>query len=105
MGAIRAIGAALERGEFPGPPLVDGALIVLGGALLLAPGYVTDLVGFGLLIPWSRHLVRRAVIRWLRRKVERGEVLFRSRSRRSGPDAPPPVSEGLIIDVTPEDEA
>jgi UPF0716 protein FxsA len=104
LGAIRDIGAALDRGESPGTPIIDGALIVFGGALLLAPGYLTDLVGFSLLVPWTRRLVRRAVVRWLRRKIERGEVLFRSPRRRSGPDGPSPGNEGLVIDVTPEDE-
>jgi UPF0716 protein FxsA len=65
----------VEAGTVPGRELVDGALIVLAGALLLAPGFVTDAVGLLLLLPpvrgsvrsFARHrLERRAAYRYFR---------------------------------------
>lgn len=56
----RKLQAASARGEIPAKEVVDGALILFGGALLLTPGFVTDIVGLALLLPPSRAVVRRA---------------------------------------------
>jgi UPF0716 protein FxsA len=53
-----------EEGKVPAAAVVDGALILLGGALLLAPGFVTDELGLLLLLPPTRALFRA----WLRRR-------------------------------------
>ena len=68
-GALTRIQIALRQGSMPTTELVDGALIVAGGALLLTPGFITDLVGFALLIPPSRVLVRRALVARFRSRV------------------------------------
>lgn len=60
-GALRRIQDVIAKGSMPTTELVDGALIVLAGALLLTPGFITDGVGFALLIPPSRALVRKAL--------------------------------------------
>jgi UPF0716 protein FxsA len=57
-GAWRRFNEALAAGRFPGKEVVDGLLIVVGGTLLLAPGFVTDIVGLVFLIPPTRALVR-----------------------------------------------
>ena len=44
----------LERGGIPGKELTDGFLILLGGALLLTPGFLTDIVGLTLILPFTR---------------------------------------------------
>lgn len=51
----------LNAGELPGLELVEGFMLAIGGALLLTPGFVTDAIGFTLLIPYSR----RPIARWL----------------------------------------
>lgn len=65
--------AALARGEVPTKEATDGALIMLGGALLLTPGFLTDAFGLVLLLPPTRAAVkrvaRRALGRWARRRV------------------------------------
>jgi UPF0716 protein FxsA len=68
-GALGRIQATLSRGAMPTTDLVDGALIVVAGALLLTPGFITDGVGFLLLIPPSRALVRRALAARFRDRV------------------------------------
>lgn len=59
----------IDAGVVPGRELVDGALIVLAGALLLAPGFVTDAVGMLLLLPPVRAGVRTFTRRRLERRV------------------------------------
>lgn len=53
---------ALERGETPAEAMLEGPLLLVAGILLLLPGFVTDLVGFLLLIPPLR---RRLLLHWL----------------------------------------
>lgn len=60
---------AIAAGRAPARETFDGAMIVVGGALLLAPGFITDLVGFALLAPPTRALMRGAVARLARRRM------------------------------------
>jgi UPF0716 protein FxsA len=60
---------ALSEGRMPGRETMDGAMIMLGGALLLAPGFITDVFGFALLIPPTRALLRGIVARLAKRRV------------------------------------
>ena len=57
--AWRRLQAAIARGEVPTNEAIDGVLVVIGGALLLTPGFVTDAVGLLFLFPASRTLARR----------------------------------------------
>lgn len=63
-GAWRRFNEALAQGRFPGKEVVDGLLIVVGGTLLLAPGFLTDIVGLILLIPPTRAVVRAVLKRF-----------------------------------------
>jgi len=62
--AWRRFNEALAQRRFPGKEVVDGALILVGGTLLLAPGFLTDIVGVILLVPPTRALVRRLLRRF-----------------------------------------
>ena len=53
---------SLARGEIPANELVNGAVIVVGGALLLLPGFLSDVVGLFCLIPFTRRLIAAWVI-------------------------------------------
>jgi UPF0716 protein FxsA len=57
-GAWRRFNQALAERRFPGKEVVDGLLIVIGGTLLLTPGFLTDIAGLVLLIPPTRAIVR-----------------------------------------------
>jgi UPF0716 protein FxsA len=61
-GAWRRFNEALAQRRFPGREVVDGVLIVIGGTLLVTPGFITDIVGLFFLIPPTRALAR-AVLR------------------------------------------
>jgi UPF0716 protein FxsA len=60
---------ALSQGRVPASETFDGAMIMLGGSFLLAPGFITDVIGFALLIPPTRALFRTVVARFARRRV------------------------------------
>ena len=67
--AWRAVQVALAEGRMPGSEIVDGALVLAGGVLLLTPGFITDAAGFLLVVPPTRALVRRLTRVWLLRRV------------------------------------
>jgi len=57
--------------------LMDGAIILAGGLLLLTPGFCTDLFGFVLLTPMTRKIIKVWLKKWLDVKIQRGEINFR----------------------------
>ncbi|HWB69886.1 MAG TPA: FxsA family protein [Solirubrobacterales bacterium] len=57
--AWRRFNQALAERRFPGKEVADGAMIVVGGTLLLTPGFITDIFGLIFLVPPTRALVRR----------------------------------------------
>jgi UPF0716 protein FxsA len=61
----RRLREARSRGEFPTSELADAALLVLGGALLLTPGFITDIFGLLFLFPGPRKLVKGGMRRFL----------------------------------------
>jgi UPF0716 protein FxsA len=63
-GAWRRFNEALAQRRFPGKEVVDGLLIVVGGTLLLTPGFLTDIVGLVLLVPPTRAIIRRLLRRF-----------------------------------------
>jgi UPF0716 protein FxsA len=58
VGVFRRIRGALDAGRVPGPELLDAALLLVAGLLLVIPGFVTDFFGLLLLLPPVRALVR-----------------------------------------------
>lgn len=63
-GAWRRFNEAIAQRRFPGKEVADGVLIVIGGTLLLTPGFITDVVGALFLLPPTRALARRALRRY-----------------------------------------
>jgi UPF0716 protein FxsA len=63
-GAWRRFNEALAQRRFPGKEVADGVLIVIGGTLLLTPGFLTDIAGLFLLIPPTRAIARRVLRRF-----------------------------------------
>jgi UPF0716 protein FxsA len=81
---------ALAEGRIPHREVMDGVLIIVGGAFLLAPGFLTDIVGLILLIPPSRSLVRRALTRVLIARRFRVVRMASGWPGRNGPRRPAP---------------
>jgi UPF0716 protein FxsA len=64
--------SALAGGRPPARETIDGALVIVGGALMLAPGFITDAFGALLLLPPSRAVVRRGILRNARSRLFAG---------------------------------
>jgi UPF0716 protein FxsA len=68
LGVLARIQAALDQGRMPSTEVADGALILLAGALMIAPGFVSDVLAILLLLPPTRALVRRPLLRAVSRR-------------------------------------
>ena len=74
IGVVRRISTAVQGGRVPGRELADGALIILAGALLITPGFVSDILGIALLLPPVRAVVRPILVTALARRALVGRV-------------------------------
>ena len=90
--AWRALTAAIESGRMPATELADGALILVGGTLMLTPGFVTDAFGILLILPFTRPVARRLLTQVVTRK------LTSSNTRRPGPGSGGSVVRGEVVD-------
>jgi UPF0716 protein FxsA len=73
-------GSAGTGGRPPTREVVDGVLVLVGGGLLIVPGFITDLLGIALLLPPTRALARAVLIRNLRSRFVMRAVQFRNPS-------------------------
>lgn len=65
----------LAIGQMPSESLFDGVLIFIGGILLLTPGILTDALGFFLLVPYGRLLVKNYLKRKIRESFDHGRTI------------------------------
>jgi UPF0716 protein FxsA len=96
-GAWRRFNEAMAAGRAPAREVLDGGLIIFGGALLLTPGFITDVFGLLLLLPPSRAAVRRVLVRRFSRRFV-VSVSAAARRRRGGPGQPYDV-DGTAVEV------
>ena len=86
--AWRRFNAALTAGRPPAREVLDGALVIFGGALLLTPGFLSDILGLLLLLPPSRAVVRRVLVARLAHRMALSAAAYgagtRGRPRRDG---------------------
>ena len=85
---LNKVSADLSNGVLPARAVVDGMLVLVAGAFLVTPGLLTDLCGFGLLVP--------AIRGWVRRKLGRA---FQVRVERH----PPSTALNPFVDVVPSE--
>ncbi|WP_244928192.1 FxsA family protein [Nocardioides sp. W7] len=94
--ALSALRTALESGRMPARELADGALLLVGGTLMLSPGFVTDLFGILLILPVTRPVFRRILTR-----VVTARLLATSlgpNAQRPGPGSDGSVVRGEVVD-------
>ncbi len=107
--AWAALAQALSSGRMPSRQLADAALVLVGGTLLLAPGFVTDVFGFFAILPLTRPVARAVLETVVTRKLLGGVVTGPDGrpdpyAARQDPPAPRPsaaagdIVEGEIID-------
>jgi UPF0716 protein FxsA len=65
----RRFNATLQSGRPPAREVADGVLVIFGGALLLTPGFITDIFGLLFLLPPTRALIRRLFLRQAMRRI------------------------------------
>jgi UPF0716 protein FxsA len=94
--AAQALADAVNNRRVPTNEITDGMLVAAGGVLLFVPGLVTDLAGLLLLLPPTRSLVRRRLVR---AAEERSPGLRTARIRAQGP-----VVDGDVVDEPRRDE-
>ncbi len=97
--AWRALTTALESGRMPASELADGALILVGGTLMLTPGFVTDALGIVLILPFTRPVARRVLGRFLAARMAHMSAPMTG-ARRPGATAYPgeAVIPGQVVD-------
>jgi UPF0716 protein FxsA len=74
LSTLKKMQQEMAEGRAPASNLIDGVMILIGGILLLTPGVLTDLFGLFLLIPWSRILFKKLLMRWMTQKIRKGQV-------------------------------
>jgi len=90
-GAWRRFNQALAERRFPGREVADGVLIIVGGTLLLTPGFLTDIVGVFLMLPPTRAISRRLLKRLT---IGRFMVVGIPGGGGRGSFGPPPANDG-----------
>jgi UPF0716 protein FxsA len=99
-GAWRRFQRAMAEGRVPAREVLDGALVIFGGAFLITPGFITDVLWVVLLLPPTRAVVRRILVRVFSRRFV---VSVGARRRAAGARRPPQRYdvEGHAVDVEP----
>jgi UPF0716 protein FxsA len=93
-----ALREALDSGRMPAKELADGALILIGGTLMLAPGFVTDAFGVLMILPVTRPLFRRLLTGVVAKRLVVFAPVAPGTSQRPGPDPDGPVIRGEVVD-------
>lgn len=94
-GALRG---ALTSGRMPSKELADAALVLIGGTLLLTPGFVTDVVGFFFILPITRPIARVWLEAAVARRLLGATGGWPPAPGGRGPGDPPDVVQGEIVD-------
>ncbi|MBI5789581.1 MAG: membrane protein FxsA [Candidatus Schekmanbacteria bacterium] len=77
MALLRRVQNELGQGRLPAEELLNGVFILTGGVLLLAPGFLTDILGIIFLIPITRNLCKKWLRYKLMQKLESGQIHLR----------------------------
>ncbi len=73
---LKRIQDETSQGQMPATSLLDGGLVLIGGLLLLTPGFCTDLLGFTCLLPVTRTFWRQAMKAWLEKQLRQGNITY-----------------------------
>ena len=104
-----ALREALQSGRMPAREIADGALILIGGTLMLSPGFVLDIAGIVLILPFTRPIARRMLTSVVERRLVVGPAFGQfggsfggpfgsGNDRRPGPGPEGPVVRGDVVE-------
>lgn len=68
---IRKVQEQIQFGRVPGNEILDGLCVLFGGILLLSPGFLTDILGLILLLPFTRTLIKPFILKLLRKWIDK----------------------------------
>jgi UPF0716 protein FxsA len=100
----RAFRLALDERRVPAREVADGVLVIIGGTLLITPGFLSDIVGLLFLLPPTRAAIRPVLTRLFARRLGVGGLVARTGSRGrpasaySDPNPHPTVVEGEVVE-------
>lgn len=98
-GVLRRAQETLARNELPVGEIAHGAFILIAGVLLMTPGYVTDAMGFLLLVPPVRLAIAHAVMKHLKDHAEVSVVRAASWGRETRNDGAGATIEGEAVEI------
>lgn len=64
----------MSYGQLPGDALLDGICVLVGGTLLLTPGFVTDLIGLILLLPPTRKIIKPLMLKMIKNMIDKRKI-------------------------------
>ncbi|WP_270164753.1 FxsA family protein [Paenibacillus sp. SYP-B4298] len=67
----------MQSGQIPGQMMIDGLCVLLGGVLLIIPGFFSDLIGISLIFPWTRPYYRKLILGWIEARMRNGSITIR----------------------------
>lgn len=67
----------MQSGQIPGQMMIDGLCVLLGGVLLIIPGFFSDLIGISLIFPWTRPYYRKLILGWIEARMRNGSITLR----------------------------
>ncbi len=76
LSVFQKIKMTLQTGQLPGSELIQGLLILVGGVMLVTPGFITDLTGFVLILPSSRKFIANIAMAYMKSKIASGKWTF-----------------------------
>jgi UPF0716 protein FxsA len=76
LSVISELNTSVAQGKVPGRELINAVLVFVGGALLLTPGFVTDILGFSMIMPGTRGVISAFLMSYFSKKVQSGNMNF-----------------------------
>ena len=74
MGVMYRIQKNMQEGQFPAEEMISGAMILVAGALLLTPGFFTDVIGFLMVVPVTRNYISAMIKKYIEKKMSNDEI-------------------------------
>jgi len=74
---LKKIQIDLNEGILPGDNLIQAVIILVGGVLLITPGFLTDIIGLICLMPAGRLIIKNYSLKWLKNKIKEGNFYYK----------------------------
>ena len=95
--AIKNARSELQGGKLPHNEVMDGIMIIIAGAFLLTPGFVTDIVGFSLLLPALRSNYQKLLLAFIKTKILFAQSPINKQKKEGKSNDDPTIIEAEII--------